>query len=93
MIFGIIDLVHVRPNRVEVIDYKTDHGRHAKAEYRKQLSVYYHVLRELYPDREIPASIFYTADGVRKEIDSRERVDLTTLVKTVSGLESAPIAR
>jgi len=87
MISGIIDLVHFRPDRVEVVDYKTDRGRHAEAEYRKQLSVYYHVLRELYTDREISASIFYTADGVREDIDPISRDELVDVVKTVSEVE------
>ena len=33
-ISGIVDLVHVVDGRVEVIDYKTDRGRHAESEYR-----------------------------------------------------------
>nr|WP_303650373.1 PD-(D/E)XK nuclease family protein [Halalkalicoccus sp. NIPERK01] len=88
MISGIIDLVHVRGDRIEVVDYKTDRGRHAEAEYRKQLSVYYHVLRELYPEREISASILYTVDGVREEIDPISRDDLVDVVKSVSDVES-----
>lgn len=88
MISGIIDLIHVRPDRVEVVDYKTDRGRHAETEYRKQLSVYYHVLRELYPDREVSASIFYTADGVREEIAPLSQDELVDVVKTVSEVES-----
>lgn len=88
MISGIIDLVHVRADRIEVVDYKTDRGRHAEAEYRKQLSVYDHVLRELYPEHEISASIFYTVDGVREEIDPLSRDDLVDVVKSVSDVES-----
>jgi ATP-dependent exoDNAse (exonuclease V) beta subunit len=88
MISGIIDLVHVLPDRIEVVDYKTDRGRHAEAEYRKQLSVCYHVLRELYPDRDVSASIFYTADGVREEIDPLSQNELVDVVKTVSEVES-----
>jgi len=88
MISGIIDLVHVRGDRIEVVDYKTDRGRHAEAEYRKQLSVYYHVLRELYPEHEISASIFYTVDGVREELDPLSRDDLVDVVKSVSDVES-----
>ena len=66
---GIIDLLQVRPNRVDIIDYKTDLGRHAEAEYRKQLSIYYHVVRSVYPDREIRPAIFYTDDGNHVEQD------------------------
>ncbi|MFP9193950.1 3'-5' exonuclease [Natrialbaceae archaeon A-CW1-1] len=34
---GIIDLVHMTPTDVEIIDYKTDLGQHAESEYRTQL--------------------------------------------------------
>lgn len=76
------------PDRVEVVDYKTGRGRHAEAEYRKQLSVYYHILRELYLDREISTSIFYTVDGGREEIDPLSRDHLVDVVKTVLDVES-----
>jgi ATP-dependent helicase/nuclease subunit A len=66
---GIVDLVRLTPTRVDIVDYKTDRGRHGESEYRKQLSVYYHVARNVYPDREITASIFYTDDGIREPID------------------------
>ncbi|WP_330632897.1 UvrD-helicase domain-containing protein [Halocatena halophila] len=90
MISGIIDLVHVQSESVEVVDYKTDRSRHATSEYRKQLSVYYHVLCELYPEREISASIFYTVDGVREEIDPLTLDELADLVRSVSDVEFAP---
>jgi len=41
---GVVDLVHVTDDRVEIVDYKTDRGRHGQLESRKQLSVYYHVV-------------------------------------------------
>jgi superfamily I DNA/RNA helicase len=66
---GIVDLVHVTSDQVEIVDYKTDRGQHAESEYRKQLSVYYHVVQEVYPDREVTASIFYTETGDRQQVD------------------------
>ena len=92
MVSGIVDLVHVLPDQVEVVDYKTDRGLHAEPEYRKQLSVYYHVLRELYPDHEITASIFYTVDGNREEIELLTQKDLIETVKTVD-TASPPLNR
>jgi ATP-dependent exoDNAse (exonuclease V) beta subunit len=68
-ISGIVDLVHVTPDRVEVVDFKTDLGRHAESEYRKQLSVYVHVASAVYPERDVSASIFYTHDGARQPIE------------------------
>jgi len=79
---GIIDLVHVTPSTVEIIDYKTDLGQHAESEYRTQLSVYYHVLNEWYGDRTVTASIYYTATDTRVEVEPRSKAALATLVKT-----------
>ncbi|MCD2201256.1 ATP-dependent helicase [Halobacterium sp. KA-4] len=79
-ISGIIDLVHIRPDTVEIIDFKTDLGRHAEGEYRKQLSVYYHVLNEWFSGREVTAEIFYTAQGVRVDIDPLSKADLVALI-------------
>jgi ATP-dependent exoDNAse (exonuclease V) beta subunit len=66
---GIADLVHETDDRVEVIDYKTDATRRAEPEYRKQLSVYYHVLDEWFAGKEASASLFYTTDGARERIE------------------------
>lgn len=65
---GIIDLLHVDDERVDIIDYKTDLERIAADEYQTQLSVYWHVLQEVYPDHEIRAAIYWTADGELEEI-------------------------
>ena len=82
-ISGVIDLLHVTPERVDIIDYKTDLDRHAEPEYRKQLSVYYHVVAELYPDREVTTAVFYTFDGERNEIDPLSKAALRELVREV----------
>ncbi|RDZ49974.1 ATP-dependent DNA helicase, partial [Haloferax sp. Atlit-4N] len=82
-ISGIVDLVHIRPDSVEIIDFKTDLGRHAESEYRKQLSVYYHVLAEWFPDRDVTASIFFTADGERVEVAPLSQGELAELTREV----------
>ncbi|MFC3958910.1 UvrD-helicase domain-containing protein [Halovivax cerinus] len=74
---GVVDLVHVAEDAVEIVDYKTVLGRHAEDEYRTQLSVYWHVLNEVYPDRAVTASLFYTAEG--------ELVEMEPLSKDVIG--------
>jgi len=79
-ISGVVDLVHVLPDRIEIVDYKTDRGRHAEAEYRKQLSVYYHVVEDVYPDRDISAAILYTETGARQEIEPLSLGELRGLV-------------
>ncbi|EMA69975.1 UvrD-helicase domain-containing protein [Halorubrum kocurii] len=79
---GIIDLLHVTPDRVDIIDYKTDLTTHAEDEYEKQLSIYYHVVVDQYPDRSVSASIFYTADGDRRKIHPLSKSELRELVRT-----------
>ncbi|RQG94809.1 UvrD-helicase domain-containing protein [Natrarchaeobius chitinivorans] len=76
---GVIDLVHVTDDTVEIIDFKTDLGRHAESEYRIQLSVYYHVLEEWYSDRTVMASIFYTADNDRVMVNPLSKAELAEL--------------
>jgi superfamily I DNA/RNA helicase len=79
-ISGVVDLVHIRDGVVEIIDFKTDLGRHAEDEYRKQLSVYYHVLNEWFTGREVSMSIFYTADAARIDLDPLTKAELIELV-------------
>jgi len=69
-ISGVVDLVQVTPDRVAIVDYKTDQSRRAVSEYRVQLSVYYHVLESVYPDRSVEASLYFTADDETVPIDA-----------------------
>lgn len=73
----------VRPESVEIIDFKTDLSRHAEDEYLKQLSVYYHVLSEWFPKRDVTASIFYTAEGMRVDTDPVSRPQLVDIERAV----------
>jgi ATP-dependent helicase/nuclease subunit A len=75
-ISGIIDLLHVREDRVEIVDFKTDRDRSAEAEYRKQLSIYYHVVKEVYPDRDVEITLFYTQAGEQVPLDSLEKANI-----------------
>ncbi len=73
---GIVDLVTVQDEAVRIVDYKTDTTRRASAEYRKQLSVYYHVLEAAYPETTVSAGLFFTAEG---ELEPIEPLPLETL--------------
>ncbi|MFC4357983.1 UvrD-helicase domain-containing protein [Halobium salinum] len=77
---GVIDLLHITSNRVEIIDYKTDRSRLAESEYRKQLSVYYHVLANLYPDKTVESAIFYTESDTLVSVDPLSIEDLHRLL-------------
>ncbi|WP_255170077.1 UvrD-helicase domain-containing protein [Natrononativus amylolyticus] len=77
---GIVDLVHVTCDRVEIIDYKTDRGRQAESEYQTQLSVYYHALDDWFAGRDVTASIYYTATDTRVQIDPLSKMELAELL-------------
>lgn len=87
-ISGIVDLVHVTPEQVEIVDYKTDRGRHAEDEYRKQLSVYYHVVKSRYSDRPVTTGIFYTGPGIRRTVEPLSMEQLEDVVRESDSAES-----
>lgn len=66
---GIVDLLNINTEKVHIVDWKTDTSRRAHDEYRLQLSVYYHVLNHVYPDRDVLPIVFYTHDGDAVDID------------------------
>ena len=66
---GRIDRLVITPERVLVVDYKTnrpapDRIEDADPAYVLQLAVYVAVLRRLYPDRPVEAALVWT-DGPR----------------------------
>lgn len=81
LIAGIIDLMAITETAVRVVDFKTDRTRSGQVEYRKQLSVYYHVLESVYPDREISLSLFYTAEGESVSVEPVSKSDLAALAE------------
>jgi len=89
-IAGVADLVHVLPDRVEVIDYKTDLDRRRHEEYRKQLSVYYHVLDAWFDDRPVTASILYTHDDELVSLDPLSRDELAALAAPLTPAGRTP---
>jgi len=80
-ISGIVDLVHVTSDQVAILDYKTDSTRHAQPEYRKQLSVYYHVLSKWFTDKDVTMSLFYTTDGTQEQIEPLTVEELRSLIR------------
>ena len=63
VIEGVVDLVHETDTTIEIIDFKTDRTRANIDEYRKQLSVYYHVYSDRFPNKNISINVFYTHEG------------------------------
>lgn len=83
---GIVDLLHVAPNEVDIVDWKTDLSRRVHREYRLQLSVYYHVLTSVYPDREIRPTVFYTADDEPVVVDPVSTEEIEKRVREMLSL-------
>ena len=69
LIRGEIDLLAFCGDRVEIIDYKSDLDYLNEKEYRKQLSVYYHVIRQVYPEKAINCKIYYVCLDDVKDIE------------------------
>jgi ATP-dependent helicase/nuclease subunit A len=66
---GRMDRLVVTPDRVLVIDYKTNRPAPERVEdaepaYIRQLAIYVSILRQLYPDRPVEAALVWT-DGPR----------------------------
>lgn len=78
---GRIDLLHFIGEKIEIIDYKTYKDPEVEKEYIKQLSVYYQVLKEVFPKKEIKAFIFYTELGELKEIKPLSFDEIKKLIK------------
>lgn len=71
---GVMDLVHVKDDEVEVIDYKTVLDRSNESEYLKQLNIYKAALNDLYPEKEVSGFIFYTKEGQKVELGLEKTV-------------------
>ena len=80
-ISGVVDLVHETADRVDIVDYKTDRTRRAQPEYRKQLSVYYHVLSDWFAEKEVTTSLFYTTDGTCERIEPLTLAEVRSLLR------------
>lgn len=69
LIKGIIDLVVINENDITIVDWKTDLVKDNLGEYKKQLSIYYHVLRKVYIGFEVKCVIFWTHSGEVEEVN------------------------
>ena len=78
LIRGIIDLLIVYEDKIEIIDYKTDTSMLNHEEYRKQLSVYYHAVKEFY-SKPTAAKIFYVSQNKTETIEPMTKKELENL--------------
>ena len=83
LVRGIIDLLAIFEDRVEIIDYKTDASKLNHEEYKKQLSVYYYAVYDFFK-LPVKCKIFYVSQKEVTEIEPILREELTRLVEGVS---------
>lgn len=57
---GVIDLINIGEKVVTILDYKTDRNKETSKEYRKQLSVYYHVVKNMFLKKDVIPYIYYS---------------------------------
>jgi ATP-dependent helicase/nuclease subunit A len=81
LIRGEIDLLALYDDRAEIIDYKSDLNYINVKEYQKQLSVYYHVVRQIYPNKPVICKIYYVCLDEIKEIEPLSFGDIEALMK------------
>ncbi len=84
LIRGVIDLLVFYNDKIEIIEYKSDTDDSNEDEYRKQLSVYYHVVHELYPEMKIICKLYYVCIDIIKEIEPISIEDISALINNFS---------
>jgi ATP-dependent helicase/nuclease subunit A len=73
LVSGQIDRLVVAPDKVLIVDFKTNHApptatAEAPAAYVRQLALYRAVLGKLYPDRPVRAALLWTETPELMEI-------------------------
>ena len=87
---GVIDLLVIRPDVVEIHDYKTDMDASYEGEYRVQLSVYAHAASDYYGK---PAKCFidYVSQGTTSEFEPLSKEKILERVKWRLSTESGQL--
>ncbi len=82
LVRGIIDLIALFDDHIEIIDYKTDASRINHEEYIKQISVYYHAVADFY-GLPVKCKIYYVSQNKVIEIDPISKVKLIEIIGNV----------
>lgn len=81
LIRGEIDLLAIYDNKIEIIDYKSDLNHINEGEYIKQLSVYYHVAKQIYSENPVICKLYYVCLDEIKEINPLSLEEIETLIE------------
>ncbi len=77
---GVIDLLVIDGNTIKIVDHKTDRDRSNEEEYFRQVSIYYHAVKDAFLDKEVEPVLFYTENGEEVPV---EVVELEKLVRDI----------
>jgi ATP-dependent exoDNAse (exonuclease V) beta subunit len=80
LVRGKIDLVAFYDDEIKIVDYKSDLTDVNEKEYQKQLSVYYHVLNEIYPEKRVSCVLYYVCIDKTKTIEPLPREEIERLL-------------
>ena len=69
VIRGVIDLLIIYDDRIEIIDYKTDSSLNNIEKYKMQLSIYREVIRIIHPEAKIVCKLFFVSLDKLLEIE------------------------
>lgn len=83
LIRGVIDLLVIYNDKIEIIDYKSDSDDSNENEYRKQLSIYYHTAHQLHPEMKVTCKLYYVCLDVLKEIEPLSMEYIKSLVNNL----------
>jgi superfamily I DNA/RNA helicase len=59
---GVIDLLHITEEKIEIIDWKTDLTKENEEEYQKQLEIYKNGVNKTFEEIKVESKIFYTQE-------------------------------
>jgi ATP-dependent helicase/nuclease subunit A len=82
VIRGVIDLLIIHDDRIEIIDYKTDSSLNNIEKYKIQLAIYKEVIKNIYPDKKIECKLFFVSLDKLLEIEPPNFEDIYKVNKS-----------
>jgi ATP-dependent exoDNAse (exonuclease V) beta subunit len=78
---GVIDLLALYEDHIEIHDYKTDVSDRFEEEYTMQLSIYAHAVSQFYHQKNVECFIDYVSRGLSKKVGIQSMDDIRARVE------------
>jgi superfamily I DNA/RNA helicase len=82
---GKIDLLAIREDRIDVLDWKTAPPGQGLEAYARQVGLYATIVRQVHDDRPVHAWVAYTPDGERVPVDPMDEGEVERLIREARG--------